>query len=534
MKAHTMTLGFLGLCGVLAPAIGGCGGIINEQAKMLFYQEIGNTSITVFPAFIRDGEDQTAKTRGRYDAAAADTIGAFLSSEGLATVTVSDAEVPITSEWGMNQAKMFRGSAADFSAYVQQNPIETDYALLPEYLFGGRGLPAGVHLYLVDAGGTAAYALLFNSHHDEFNDVDPQTVEDCTTIVINRMRADFTDGDAAKDAAATKKIHMDSSMTVFPVLMPGGPAKNVGDALGLVLETQVGMSDIHPTDLVFNRPAEAEFGQVPALFGQFVRDNADAIETEYALYAEILGTRNPPRVEEVRAVVVDQTGACVWVDRQRPDDADFKRVGARNPMTCCVLVSERLRKQLDTTASAKTSAGEGRMAKLWAEKSGLPDQAERDAMQQRQESLRQTHKTAKVLVYPVQLANQLDRNSATHVTTLLVDRELCKAQVADAQPRFEIAPSSNEQRRLWDLARAFRDYVRAESPDADYVLFAEYTIRPSDQQVWAVHFVVCDRSGQWVIVDFQNEYQPDFKRLKPKTRDDCGALVAERLASYLR
>jgi hypothetical protein len=529
MRIQATAFGFTGWCALLALSMGGCGGVVDKQAETHLYEAIGNTSITVFPAFVRDGDGR------RYDADAANAIGAFLAQEELATVTVSNAEVPITGQWGANQAKMFRDSAADLGNFVRQNPIQTDYALLPEYLIGGRELPVGVHLYLVDAEGTVAYALLFNSHHQEFRDVDPQTVQDCTTILINRLRADLVDGSAAKAAAAaTKKIRTDSSLTVFPVLLPGGPAKNVGDALGLVLETQLGMSDIYPTDLVFSRPSEAEFDQVPKLFGEFVRHNAGAIETEYALYAEILGTRNPPQVNEVRAVLVDRDGTCVWADRQQPDDPDFKRIDPREPMTCCVLVSERLRRELDTTAPAKTPAGAGRMARLWAEKSGLPDQAERDAMEQRQQTFRHTHKTARVRVYPVQLIDELDTNSATYLANLLNDQDLCQAEAADAQPRFEIAPSSNEQRRLWDLARAVRDYVRSEPPDTDYALFAEYTIRPSDQQVWTVHFVVCDRVGQWVIVDFQNEHQPDFRRLDPKTRDDCGALIAERLAHYLR
>jgi hypothetical protein len=529
MRTQASTLAVITLCPVIALTMGGCGGVIDKQAEKLFYEAIDNTSITVFPAFVRDGDGQS------YDAEAAGAIGAFLTEEGLATVTLSDTEVPITGEWGANQAKMFRNSAADFSTFVRQNPIQTDYALLPEYLIGGRGKPLGVHLYLVDAEGTAAYALLFNSHHREFNDVNPQTTDDCTTILISRLRGDLVDADAIKTAAAaTRKICLDSSLTVFPVRLPGGPAKNIGDALGLVLEKQLGMSDIHPTELVFDRPPEAEFEQIAKLFGEFVLNNAAAIETEYALYAEILGTPRPPRVDEVRAVLVDRTGTRVWVDRQKPDDADFQRLGTPDPMSCCVLLSERLGYQLDTTRPVKAPAGEGRMARLWAAKSGLPDQTERDAMEQRQQTLRQSHKAAKLLVYPVQLVDELDAGSARHLATLLSDRDLFRAEAAEAQPRFEIAPSSNEQRRLWDLARAFRDYARAEAPQVDYVLFAEYIIRPSDQQVWAVHFLVCDRAGEWVLVDLQNDHQPDFRRLDPKTRNDCGVLVAERLAHYLR
>ena len=55
-----------------------------------------------------------------------------------------------------------------------------------------------------------------------------------------------------------------------------------------------------------------------------------------------------------------------------------------------------------------------------------------------------------------------------------------------------------------------------------------------DGGAWAVHFVVCDREGEWVIVDFQNDHHGDFQSIDPKTPDDCGRLVAKRLQGYLR
>lgn len=179
------TLAFVALCATIGLVAGGCGGIIDEQAEAAFEKAVGNTTITVFPVFVRDGEEHT------YNRDAARALGAFLTTENIATVTQADAEVPITSKWGMNQAKMLRGSAADFTRYVQANPIATDYALLAEYLIGGRGKVMGVHMYLVDKQGTVAYAILTNSHHKVFTDVDPQNVADCTKILENKMRADL-------------------------------------------------------------------------------------------------------------------------------------------------------------------------------------------------------------------------------------------------------------------------------------------------------------------------------------------------------
>ncbi|MCK4340794.1 MAG: hypothetical protein KAY37_03615 [Phycisphaerae bacterium] len=174
------------MCGTVTLLTSGCGGVVNAEAGQLLRDRLGDTSLRVFPAFVRDAD------QARYDADAARRIGAFFTDEKLAVVTVAEAEVPITGPWGMDQAKMFRNSVAEFSAYLLQNPLETNYALLSEYMIGGRGIPIGVHVYLLDAEGTCAYAVLLNSHHQAFNDVDPQTVEDCTQMVLNVLREEFT------------------------------------------------------------------------------------------------------------------------------------------------------------------------------------------------------------------------------------------------------------------------------------------------------------------------------------------------------
>jgi hypothetical protein len=173
-------------CAALTLTLGGCGGVVDKDAEKALHAKLGSTSVTVFPAFVRDGQQK------KYDAGAAKAIGDFFTEKKLATVTVATGEVPITSAWGMNQAKMFRGSVADFQAYVRANPIQTEYGLLPEYLIGGQNTVVGIHLYLLDAQGTCAYAVLLNSHHKAFNDVNPKTVDACTKIVLNVLRAELT------------------------------------------------------------------------------------------------------------------------------------------------------------------------------------------------------------------------------------------------------------------------------------------------------------------------------------------------------
>ncbi|MCH8912622.1 MAG: hypothetical protein IIA33_03530, partial [Planctomycetes bacterium] len=65
-----------------------------------------------------------------------------------------------------------------------QSDIETEYALLPEYLTGGEGRVGGINCSLLDAEGTMAYAVLLNSHHKPFYEADPQTVTDRKAVLI--------------------------------------------------------------------------------------------------------------------------------------------------------------------------------------------------------------------------------------------------------------------------------------------------------------------------------------------------------------
>ncbi len=131
----------------------GCRGIIDEEANATFLKTLGDTSVTIYPAFVRKGQQNL------YESGAAEAVGVFFADEGLATVTISQEHVPITGGWRMNQARMLRESAEDFAKYVVEHDIATDYALLPEYLTGSTGGVGGIHCYLLDAGGTVAYAV---------------------------------------------------------------------------------------------------------------------------------------------------------------------------------------------------------------------------------------------------------------------------------------------------------------------------------------------------------------------------------------
>ena len=334
-----------------------------------------------------------------------------------------------------------------------------------------------------------------------------------------------------------------ASLTVFPVVLSatnkaengvGDLEKDVGRVLGVLLE-KAGMRNLDTTDSVFVLPADVEFDKAGALFGQFVR--ANPIKTDYALYAEVVGRPgSPPQFDEIRSVVVDKAGECVWVDRQTPDDPDFKRIKPSGLMLACVLLTERVRAHLGIPESARNDSGEGKFARMSAESSPAPGKAEWAAMEQRQAIMKKAARTAKVAVFPVRLSDdEAGETDAAHLAELLSKKKLCEAKAVDSPLRVTIEPSRSMQNLLWGLARTIQDHVKRNPPEADYALLADYIMDPrAGRGAWAVHFVICDRDGEWVIVDFQNNHHRDFQSIDPKTFDDCGRLVAKRMEGYLR
>ncbi len=338
--------------------------------------------------------------------------------------------------------------------------------------------------------------------------------------------------DAAQRLAALQAAGPAATLTIYPVRVVGKPNRNVGDAVGLMLEKH-GMSNLESAAGEFNPAADTTWEEMPARFGEFLKQNPP--KTAYALYAEYLGEPKTGPTE-VRWLIADASGQLVIRDRQTPKDADFKRTAGADPdpMGCSALVAERVFSQLHWKKNGRAAKGEGKFARLWAEKSGTPSDAERDAMKQRVEKLKADLKAARIGVYATRVGDTSNAESATRLAESLTQKLGCQTVALDQPMRIDVAPSSNQQKRLWDLARAFRERVKANPPETPYVLLADYYVDPAGGPAGGTHFVLCEKSGDWVIVDFQNNQWEDFKEISPKTIDDCDRLTIKRLTSFLR
>jgi hypothetical protein len=135
-----------------------------------FLRAVGNTSITVFPACVRAGN------AGSHDPGAAAKIAAGLNAAGVGQAKASDGRVPLPEGWHRNQARMFRESGEALGRYVRAHGLDTEYALLPEYLIGGRG---------------TAFGVLLNSHWKQFRKAKPKSPADCTEVLLQVLREDL-------------------------------------------------------------------------------------------------------------------------------------------------------------------------------------------------------------------------------------------------------------------------------------------------------------------------------------------------------
>lgn len=331
-------------------------------------------------------------------------------------------------------------------------------------------------------------------------------------------------GPAAKLRAAGKN----TSMTILPVWLAGNASAQVAEVLGMLLERsgmselEVGAAEFHPSD-------QADPAQTAAALAEFVR--AHPPTTDFVLYAEFRGTPGQG-VAEVRSMILDRQGAIAWHDSQSPNDKDFRRIGPRDPMACCVLVAERLRPLLGLGNPQRSNGKPGKLTLDWERKTGVPDKAERDAMDERQAAFRNSASSATLVVFPVRAGGESRADQAVQLAHSLTKTGVTRAVAATEGPSLDIQRSMNEQKVLWDMARAFREYVRKNPPDADYALFADYIM--SNSAVGAVHVAMCDRAGEWVIVDYQNSHHDDFKAVNPRSTDDCDQLVVRRMERYAR
>ena len=218
-------------------------------------------------------------------------------------------------------------------------------------------------------------------------------------------------------------------MTVFPVVLnsgepisgvPANMSKNIAEMVGLFLE-RGGVKEVEIADAPFAPPQNADLAKLSEAFGQFVQ--SQKVATEYALLGQFFGTPGKG-VDEIRLVAVDRQGKVVLsqqMDRQQLSQGGGEKVDL---MIASYRLVCRLQGPWGLADPNRKDAPEGKMARLWAEKSGLPPKSEQDAMQPRLNALKQSIKTSTVAVYPVRVSGKSDEQLAAWLAELLTKEGL--------------------------------------------------------------------------------------------------------------
>jgi len=330
--------------------------------------------------------------------------------------------------------------------------------------------------------------------------------------------------------AAMKARAQDMSITVFPVNMGGKGFKNVAEVLALMLEKS-NVKKIEVSEHDFTLPQENDMQHISDSFGDFVREKK--IGTDYALFGQFIATPEAG-FKEVRTIVVDKKGDLVWADSQTADDELFKSIKPNEPMLCCYLLVKSLSETLGLPDMEREGAPEGEWAAYGQKQSGTPQKSEQSSIEALQKTMHTNFARSRVTVFPVLLQDRMSSENAKNIAALLQEKKLCTAQVASQEVSFNIEPNSSEQKMLWDLARKFQEYVKEKGIDTDYALYAQYFISPRDGKVMAVHSIICNKSGELTVVDFQNDHHDDFNAIAPASASDCDKLLLRRIEGYLK
>jgi hypothetical protein len=323
-----------------------------------------------------------------------------------------------------------------------------------------------------------------------------------------------------------------ASLTLWPVRVRGRTNDNVADALGLVLERQ-GMASLATASAAFDAK-ELAWDAIPAAFGAQVKANAGKAGVpagSYSLYAEFLGDPKQGPTE-VRFVVVDGAGELVLVDRQTPTDSTFRRTAGadRDPLGCAACVGERL---FELAGWQKVAGGvrDGRFAAMWEKKSGAPDKKERAAMQQRAKAMRDGLAGASVAVFAPVWGKADDVDGARFAAA--VKQGLACKDATAVGAGLVVAPSANQQKRLYDLAAATKAQLQQQPIGADYAVAVELGFDAAGKAGYT-NVVVLTKAGELVLAEFQNDQHALFQEHAPKNLADGEKLAVAMLARALR
>ena len=161
----------------------GCDQVVSDEAHRRFESRTGPFAVTVFPVHIIAGNQLS------HDQDLARRLAEFLSAGHLAEPIVASERINMPAYYAVTETKRIRLAARHFQRAIDHMDLSTDYAFMAEIVFNAEeSRVLGVYFFLADRFGRIASARMANSHHSEFQKIQPKDRNDGFRVLIEMIR----------------------------------------------------------------------------------------------------------------------------------------------------------------------------------------------------------------------------------------------------------------------------------------------------------------------------------------------------------
>lgn len=320
------------------------------------------------------------------------------------------------------------------------------------------------------------------------------------------------------------------SVTVFPVsIRPTVPVKEMPYRTGVVIATfleQAGLSDLNAEENAITMPESDDLAQHAKVVSEYVKSHS--IQTQFAVQVELYGTPTSG-VHSIDIIVVNANGEVQWTKHFAESELKSAVHKPHDLMTCSAFVSDQLLKNWKIQKPPRPI--QGKFSEFWKQDAQIPNEATFKEMEQRRILLSQSIRKKSISIYPASVSGEADRRTAQELASKLSSL-FNEVHVGAMERAMVIQRHSNEQKVLWQTARLLKSMVQNKGLESDYVLFVDYGWNGQCSQY--IHIIVMDRSGDWVLVDYQNSHHDGFDSDRLTSLNACNEFVSQRIAKLLR
>ncbi|MEQ1632109.1 MAG: hypothetical protein ABL997_07030 [Planctomycetota bacterium] len=137
----------------------------------------GNATMRVFPAHV--GRD--------WPMATATDLAARVQRDGFVRAIAAADRLSFTASKSMNQQASLWSGARNAQKALKELPPTDHYTLVCDFLAAGENTFGAVHTFVFSPDGSLVLADFQNSHHADFQAVEPHTVADCCELAARRL-----------------------------------------------------------------------------------------------------------------------------------------------------------------------------------------------------------------------------------------------------------------------------------------------------------------------------------------------------------